>query len=174
MKIPTQPLSGLGRAEEIARLQEIAALGLLSEKMDPMLQAAVNAAAREMNLPTALVSIVLDDVQYFVATGGLNNWSKEAKGTPLEWSFCLNVVRTQKPFVVEDAMTHPLMKDSPLVQLDGIRCYAGIPLTTTKGHALGSFCVMGTEARQFTDAEIDRLKEFGHRIVIEFEKRRPS
>ena len=159
--------------EDIARLEEIAELGLLSDTTDPLLQEAVDAAGQELDLPIALVSIVLDGAQYFAAMRGVGGWIKEARGTPGEWSFCANTVRTRKEFIVEDATQHPLVKDNPLVQVDGIRCYAGVPLITSKGHVLGAFCVIGTDARQFSAEEIARLKEFGRRVVKEIEKRRP-
>lgn len=174
MKAPIKSPSGLSEAEEAARLEEIASLNLITSKANPVLQSIVDAAAREMNLPMAVVSILLDDVQYFPAMSGVVGPVKEAKGTPIEWSFGINVVRTRKPFIVEEASTHPTMKDSPLVLVEGVRCYAGVPLVSSKGNALGSFSVLGREARQFTEAEIARLEEFGRRIIIDFEKRDAS
>lgn len=155
-----------------ARLAEIAALGLTSAEVDAVLQRLVDEAAARLHLPTALVSVVMDEAQWFAAHTGLSPWMAQARGTPVEWSFCANAVRSGEPFVVEDATTHPLVKDNPLVQLDGIRCYAGIPLVSSRGVALGTLCVIGTEPRSFSQAEMDTLRELARTAMERIESRR--
>jgi GAF domain-containing protein len=155
-----------------ARMAEIAALGLTSADVDEVLQKTVDEAAARLNLPMSLVSVVMDGAQWFAAHTGLNPWMAEARGTPVEWSFCANAVRTGEPFVVEDATTHPLVKDNPLVQLDGIRCYAGIPLVSARGVTLGTLCVIGTEPRSFTEAEMETLRGLARTAMERIEARR--
>jgi GAF domain-containing protein len=96
----------------------------------------------------------------------------EASGTPVEWSFCRNVVRSNGEFVVQNAAEDEVMRDSPLVQQEGLRCYAGIPLTTSRGQVVGSFCVQGNEPREFTEAELERLRGFAGRAAELIETRR--
>lgn len=155
-----------------ARLQEIADLGLLSSDVDSVLQELCTSAAAEFGLPIGLVSIVLDEAQHFAASHGLGGWLDAAKGTPIEWSFCRYAVASREAFVVEDAREHALVHNNPLVQLDGVRCYAGIPLISSRGFALGSFCVIGTEERSFDEPELDRLRAFATQVVARIEARR--
>lgn len=155
-----------------ARTAEIAALGLTAAEVDDVLQHTVDEAAARLHLPTALVSVVMDGAQWFAAHTGLSPWMAEARGTPVEWSFCANAVRSGDAFVVEDATTHPLVKDNPLVHLDNIRCYAGIPLTTSRGITLGTLCVIGTEPRSFTEAEMETLRGLAHAAMEHIEARR--
>jgi GAF domain-containing protein len=155
-----------------ARLQEIAALGLTAPEVDAVLQETVNEAAAALNLPTALVSVVMGEAQYFAAQHGLTGWMAEAHGTPVEWSFCANAVQSGEPFVVEDATTHPATRDNPLVRFDNLRCYAGIPLVTSNGHTLGTLCVIGNEPRSFTEAEMDVLRGLAKRAMERIEARR--
>lgn len=155
-----------------ARLAEIAELELLSVDADPTLQAIAADAAASLGLPMACVSIVLDDAQLFVASRGLEGWLGEAAGTPVEWSFCATSVRTREAFVVEDATTHPDVRDNPLVAEDGVRCYAGMPLISSRGHVLGNFCVIGTEERSFTAGELAELRGFADRVIAHVEARR--
>jgi GAF domain-containing protein len=157
---------------DTARLAEIAALGLTEAQVDAVLQQTVDEAAARLDLPTAMVSIVLDEAQWFAAHTGLSPWMAEARGTPVEWSFCANAVRSGEPFVVEDATTHPLVKDIPLVALDHVRCYAGIPLITSNGHVLGTLCVIGTEPRSFSKAELDVLRGLARTAIERIETRR--
>jgi len=155
-----------------ARLAEIAALGLTAPEVDAILQQTVEEAAAKLDLPTALVSIVMGEAQYFAAEHGLTGWMAEAHGTPVEWSFCANAVQSGEPFVVEDATTHPLVKDNPLVRFEDLRCYAGIPLTTANGHTLGTLCVIGHERRSFSEAELDVLRGLAKTAIARIEARR--
>lgn len=156
------------------RLDEIAALDLTSPEVDAILQNVAAEAAAELELPISLVSIVLDEAQYFAAAHGLSGWLAQTRGTPVEWAFCANAVSNREPFVVEDATTHPLVESNPLVLHEGIRCYAGIPLISTRGHALGTLCVIGTEPRAFREQQIEKLRELAARAVQRIEERRKS
>ena len=155
-----------------ARLAEIAALGLTAPEVDAVLQQTVEEAAAALSLPTALVSVVMGEAQYFAAQHGLTGWMAEAHGTPVEWSFCANAVQSGEPFVVENAATNPVTWDNPLVRYENLACYAGIPLITSNGHALGTLCVIGTEPRSFSEAELDVLRGLAKRAMARIEERR--
>lgn len=149
----------------VDRLREIAELGLDRDVPRPELDQLARDAAQELDLPIGVVSIVLDEAQWFVATHGLDGWVQDVQGTPVEWSFCRNVISTSAEFVVENALEHPIMKDSPLVQEDGLRCYAGIPLVSSRGHVVGSFCVKGTEERSFDEVDLTLLRGYAARAM---------
>jgi GAF domain-containing protein len=164
----SKPLSD----DEPARLQEIADLDLLSWEEDPALDGFAREAAERFGVPVSLVSIVLDGAQDFAGSHGLRGWLDEVQGTPAEWSFCAFAVRARDVFVVEDATVHPLVKDNPLVRIDGIRSYAGAPLLSSRGHVLGTLCVIGAEPRRFTPEELDDLRALARRVVEHLETRR--
>jgi GAF domain-containing protein len=155
-----------------ARLEEIAALRLASPETDAVLQQVVDEAAARLRLPIGMVSIVMDQAQFFAAHTGLEGWMAQARGTPIEWSFCVNAVRSGEPFVVEDATTHPAVKDIPLVPLDDVRCYAGIPLVTSRGHTVGTLCVIGHESRSFSEDDLQTLRTLAARAMERIEARR--
>jgi len=154
------------------RLNDIAELGLDSPEVDEDLQSIAKRAADELGLPIGVVSIVLDEAQFFVAMHGVEGWVAEAGGTPVEWSFCRNVVRSEAEFVVENALENDIMKSSPLVQEEGLRCYAGIPLVSSRGYVIGSFCVKGTEVKEFTDEEMAKLRLYAADAMTRIESRR--
>jgi GAF domain-containing protein len=158
--------------DDTARLQEIADLRLNDSDIDAILSDITAEAAAHFGLPVALVSVVLDQAQYFLGSHGLDGWMATTRGTPAEWSFCQHVVRNRAPFVVDDAQRHPLMQDSPLVRMEGVRCYAGVPLITSKGHAVGSFCVQGPDTRSFSEDDLAQLQRYAERVITRIEQRR--
>ncbi|MEW5929476.1 MAG: GAF domain-containing protein [Gemmatimonadota bacterium] len=156
-----------------ARLQEIADLDLLSPDVDPVLQDVAAEAASRLGLPVSLVSVVLDEALHVAGFHGPDGlWLAETRGHPVEWSFCATSVRTRAEFVVEDAETHPEHRTNPLVTLDGVRCYAGVPLVSSRGHVLGNLCVVGLEQRTFSEAELGVLRDLAAEAVRRIERRR--
>ncbi len=156
------------------RLQEIADLDLFSPDVRVLLDDLTAQASEQLDLPLGMTNIVLDEAQFIASSHGVGGWMSEAQGTPVEWAFCRFAVRDRDAFVVEDAHTHALVKDNPLVHVDGLRCYAGIPLITSRGHAIGSFCVAGTEARHFSEEDMAVLRGFAAEAMHRIEARVPG
>ena len=153
------------------RLAELARLGLDRPRSDATLDRIVRTAASEFALARSHVSIVLDEAQLVLASTGPRGWTAVTGGSPIEWSFCRFAVATQAPFVVEDATVHADTHDNPLVTIEDIRCYAGAPLVSTRGIALGTLCVFGDEPRRFADGEIARLARLAREVMAHLERR---
>lgn len=153
------------------RIEEIARLRLHEDQVDEILNEYAQKAAEAFNLPVSLVSVVLDEAQMFAASHGLEGWMLDAGGTPVEWSFCANSVKSGEAFIVENAQEHNIVKDNPLVQVDGIKCYAGAPMVTSNNFIIGNFCVIGKEKRTFSEEEITLLKDFAKEAVTRIEER---
>lgn len=168
------PVRPGGEPADVARLQEIVDLDLLSPRADEILQETAREAATRLGLPISTVTIVLDEAQFFAARHGVGGWQAESLGTPVEWSFCAHAVNNREPFIVEDATTNPIVRHMPIVENDGVVCYAGFPLISSRGHALGTLCVIGHEPHRFTDAELDILRSLAERAVARIEERRKA
>lgn len=157
----------------IERLQEIAELDLLSGDIDPILQSVAEQSATHLGLPVSLVSVVLDEALHVAGAHGITGlWLDETKGHPVEWSFCATSVHTRAPYVVENAAVDATHATNPLVTNDGVRCYAGVPLISSRGFVLGNLCVVGMEPREFTRAELDFLTSLAAQAVARIEQRR--
>lgn len=155
------------------RLQEIADLDLLSPAVDPILRDIAGEAAARLGLPVSLISVVLDEALHVAGSHGIDGlWLGETRGHPVEWSFCATSVRTRDAFVVENAATHPYHGSNPLVTEDGVRCYAGVPLTSSRGHVLGNLCVVGLEERSFSEGDVQILRDLAREAVGRIEARR--
>jgi GAF domain-containing protein len=141
-----------------ARLEEIIRLDLFAPEVREVLDDLARRAAERLNLPIGMVSLVLDEAQYFVGAHGIDGWLNASNGSPVEWSYCQYTVTDHDEFVVENAEQNPRTKNSPFATDEGLRCYAGIPLETSRGYVIGSFCVAGDEARRFTERDLAELR----------------
>lgn len=126
-------------------------------------------ASRVLNAPVALVSLVDVDRQFFKSCVGLPTpWSR-ARETPLSHSFCQYVVTSRAPFIVQDARVDPRVEGNGAIDDLGVVAYAGVPLLTSDGHALGSFCVIDSVQRAWTEAEIEILRDLAASAMTEIE-----
>ena len=129
--------------------------GRIETTEDPMLNAIVDRMAKEADAPIALVSLVMDRVQYFRAAVGLPTELALASATNRCDSFCQFVVQEEKLFIVEDA-PHDKRVPQALVERYGVTAYAGAPLFV-EGQVLGSLCVLDVKPRQFSSAFLESL-----------------
>jgi GAF domain-containing protein len=113
--------------------------------------------ARRLGQPVGLVSMVLDSAQFFIGSHGLDGWLAEVGGTPIEWSFCANVVTSGEDYVVPDAAVDIKQATNPLVENDGIRAYAGAPIVVD-GAILGAHCVLGYAAHNFDEEDLAEIR----------------
>ncbi|UIP07539.1 PAS domain-containing protein [Erythrobacter sp. SDW2] len=135
---PAGTLPAPAMCDEDARLKVLAGFGLDSLVEDEELAQIASFAGRLCNAPIALVSIVEEKRQRFLAGMGL-----DVSESPRETSFCAHAMLGDKLLVVSDARSHPLFADNPLVTGEPhIRFYAGAPLITSEGAPLGSLCVI--------------------------------
>jgi len=155
------------------RLQEIADLGLLSDDVDPILRGIAEQAAARLAVPVSLISVVLDEALHVAGSHGIDGlWLGETGGHPVEWSFCAASVRSRDAVIVESATEDAVHRTNPLVTQDGVRCYAGVPMISSRGHVLGNLCVVGLEERTFSQNDVDVLRELAAEAVRRIEQRR--
>ena len=131
--------------------------GLLAEAEDTELQTIVNDAAGGLSTPIALVTLVLERIQFFKAHYGLPDDLAISRATERDVSFCQFVVRDGEPFEVENAEEDERVPQH-LVKSYGIKAYLGIPVKVNKV-VTGSLCVIDTKARTFSDDERQKLTE---------------
>lgn len=154
----------------VDRLLDIARLGLDREAERGHLQDIVGAVAVRLDTPFALIDVLLDDAQVFLAGfGATSAWVAEVGGTPIEWAFCTPLIGERVPRVVPDLATDPMFRDNPLVTIEGVRAYIGAPLISHRGHVLGGICGLDMRTREFAPAEISFLQEMAAETVDRLE-----
>jgi PAS domain S-box-containing protein len=140
---------------EPERLAALRALHILDSGPEPRFDALTRTACRIFGVPTALISLVDADRQWFKSRQGL-----EASETPRDISFCGHAIHDDQPFVIEDALRDPRFLDNPLVAGElGLRFYAGIPLHSPEGLPYGTLCLLDYTPRTFTVEERAALQD---------------
>lgn len=125
-------------------------------------------ASRLLNVPIALISLVDHDRQWFNSKVGL-----EVDSTPRDVAFCAHAILGNDLFVVEDAALDTRFAGNPLVcGFPNIRFYAGCPLISLDGFALGTLCVIDHTPRRLSDAEADTLRRLSRQLANLLELRR--
>jgi diguanylate cyclase (GGDEF)-like protein/PAS domain S-box-containing protein len=137
-------------ADEAARQRALEQTGLLDQQPDPAFDDITALVATTLRVPICLVSLSDGPRQWFKARYGL-----DAPEAAREGSFCAKVVADRRALVVEDAAADPRFVGNPLVTgAPFVRGYAGIPLVTEAGFALGSLCAIDTAPHPFSDGDI--------------------
>jgi GAF domain-containing protein len=165
---PTDHLFGL---DATRRMLVLSSIDLDDVGLRAQLDAITARTADRLGLPSSLVTLVLDTAQVLAGSHGVPEWIVAAGGTPVEWSFCAHTVSRGGPYVVTDATTDPAHADNPLVTVDGVTSYAGVPLVID-GQVLGAHCVLGGHPRTFSEADLAELREAADDIVALLERHR--
>lgn len=153
------------------RLETLNRLELLDSAPEKAFDRLTQLASKILKAPVSLVSLVDADRQFFKSFFGLPDPWASQRETPLSHSFCQHVVATGEPLVVSNAVEHPLVHDNLAIPDINVIAYLGIPLTTTDGTELGSFCVIDSTPRQWTPEEIEIVRELALSVMTEIELR---
>ena len=120
--------------------------------------------AKLLDVPTALMSLVDKDRQFFMGQFGLGEPWSSARQTPISHSFCQWVVAGDANLIVEDASKHPVLCHNGAFTEIGVVAYAGVPLTADPDQAIGSFCALDSKPHVWTEWEIATLEDLGKLI----------
>jgi GAF domain-containing protein len=154
-----------------ARRAALVRTGLVDGEGDDAFDRLASIAARVLNAPVGLVSLVDHDRQVFAGCVGLPEpWASD-RATPLSHSFCQHAVASREPLVIADAREDPRVRDNLAIRDLNVIAYAGIPLIDTDGHALGSLCAIDDKPRTWTPDQVQLLEDLATTVVSELESR---
>ena len=125
-------------------------------------------AARICEAPIALISLVDEKRQWFKAKVGVS-----LSETSRDISFCAYAITQSDLFIVPDATQDKRFANNPMVTSEPkIRFYAGAPLITPDGHALGTLCVINKVPRELRPDQKQALRILARHVVSQLELRR--
>jgi len=143
-----------------ARLDALHSSGLLEGRPQPEFERITSLAARMLGVPVCLVSLVDADRQVFAGACGLPAPYDRTRETPLSHSFCQHAVNEGRPLVIRDARLDPRVAKNGAVTDLGVIAYLGFPLAGSDDHLFGAFCVIDTKPRDWTEEEIEAVRDF--------------
>jgi len=154
---------------EDQRLDALHHLELLDSDADPAYEALAELAARLLGTPMAAVSLVDAERRWTKAGVGMVHGGED----PRETSFCAHAIAGDAdPWVVTDATTDPRFADHPNVLAGHVGFYAGAPVRTADGHAIGTLCVIDPRPRAMDDEERDTLRTLAGAVGAHVEAQR--
>src|SRR5215470_8422431 len=142
---------------ETERLEALRSYALLDTPFEESLDQITGLATELFRVPIALISLVDADRIWFKSRQGL-----EAQQVAREAGLCASAIHSPDVYCIEDALADPRSRDNSLVTGEmGLRFYAGAPLRTREGHAIGTLCIIDRQPRDLTPADRTILAKLG-------------
>jgi GAF domain-containing protein len=166
MRNPNDPIT------DPQRLAALRRTGLLDSPPEGIFDDLARAAAKALDAPIALVSLVDEDRQFFKSSvgGHTGNLGAEQE-TSLTHSLCRHVVADKAPLVLKDARNDPGFRAHPAVRSLGVAAYAGVPIVLGGDHAVGTVCVLDTKARDWSEDQVRTLSSLAADVVAALARR---
>jgi anti-sigma regulatory factor (Ser/Thr protein kinase) len=155
-------------AEEMARLAALRRYRILDTEPEQAFDDLTLLASQICATPLALITLLDERRQWFKSRVGTTE-TDTARGI----AFCAHTIQQDGLFVIPDTLADERFLDNPLVTSEpwGVRFYAGAPLITQDGHALGSLCVLDRVPRTLTSDQHAALDALRHQVVAQLELR---
>ena len=155
-------------ATEAERLRALESYRILDTAPEAVFDDLVAVAAHICGTPISLITLIDDSRQWFKARVGL-----DIAETRREHAFCAHAILDTRPLIVPDATTDTRFADNPyVVEAPSIRFYAGAPLVTPDGQALGTLCVLDSVPRDLTPPQLAALQALARQAAALLEWRK--
>ena len=155
-------------ANEMLRLQALYDLSILDSPREKNFDDITAIASMICDVPMSIISLVDAERQWFKSSVGLDGTE-----TARDVAFCAHaILQPQQMTIVPDALLDKRFVDNPLVTGDPyIRFYAGAPLVTEDGAALGTLCVADYKPRDITPEQQQALMALARQVMQLFHLR---
>jgi anti-sigma regulatory factor (Ser/Thr protein kinase) len=153
--------------DETARLAALRRYQILDTGAEQAFDDLALLASQICGTPIALITLIDADRQWFKARVGVTI-TESARSV----SFCTHAIQQRDLYTVPDTTKDALFRDNPFVAGEpGIRFYAGAPLVTQEGHALGTLCVLDRIPRTLTSEQAQGLEALKRQVEAQLELR---
>lgn len=159
---------------EQERVDELKRFDLLDTEPEEAFDRVTRELAKIFKTPISLMSLIDEARQFWKSAVGLPADLAACRQSDRATSICGHVVASNDVLVIEDVRKDRRFANNPFLKEQGIRFYAGAPLTSRTGHAIGSICVLDKRPRKLTAQEIGLLRLVADGVMTEVELRAMS
>lgn len=153
--------------KESERLTKLRSYNIVDSLPEEEYDRVVRLATKLFDVPTAVVSLIERERQWFKAHIGVPNTELDRN-----LSFCSHAICQDDVLVIEDASVHPDFSDHPFVEgAPHLRFYAGAPLRATGGLNLGTLAILDTKPHSFSDDQRETLSDLAAMVMDSLEMR---
>src|SRR2546427_181079 len=152
---------------EVARLEVLGRYQVFGTPPEECFDNITHLAAYVCGTPISLIGFIDQNYQWFKSRVG---WDVDE--ILLGAALCTQTILQSEVLVVSDTLAAEQMKASPLATNGGVRFYAGAPLLTAEGYALGTLCVMDSVPRDLTQDQKEALRRLAHQVMAILDPRR--
>ena len=153
---------------EAARIAAVQKYAILDSEPEQAFDDLTLLASYICHTPIALISLVDESRQWFKSKVGLST-----SETSRDIALCSTAILNSEVFVVTDTLQDERFRNNPLVVSEpNIRFYAGAPLITEDGFALGTLCVIDRSPRELSSEQKEALKALSRLVLAQLEFRR--
>ncbi len=150
-----------------ARLAALKSLDILDTPRERDFDDIVAYVARLCEVPTALISLVDSDRQWFKASCGF-----DATGTSLDLAICLHALQEDEILEIPDTRMDPRTRDNPLCEgEDAVLFYAGAILRLDDGVPIGTLCILDRKPRKLSGTQRETLVLLARQVVRQMQLR---
>lgn len=167
---PLRILDPQSAVEDKLRLDAILETGLLDTPPEESFDRLTRLAAKLTGVPATFISLVDQNRDFYKSCFGFGEplaTTRQLEGR----TFCHHALVSAGPLLINDTMADPVFREVPTVQSLGVRAYAGIPLITDEGQAIGSFCAIDFAPRAWSALEVEILTELAASAMREIKLR---
>ncbi|GAB2760563.1 GAF domain-containing hybrid sensor histidine kinase/response regulator [Salinimicrobium soli] len=156
--------------QEIERLKTLLSYNILDTPPEEDFDNIARMISIICETPVALISMMDHNRQWFKAKVGM-----EDNEVIREETFCQYTIRQSSLLEIPDATLDERVKNSPFVTQDnGIRFYAGIPLTASNGYNIGTVCVADNKPRKLSESQKEALDLLSKQVMYLIESRKKN
>ncbi|HEV3049912.1 MAG TPA: GAF domain-containing protein, partial [Longimicrobium sp.] len=153
------------------RLAALGATALAGTPPEEAFDRLTRLAVHVLGAPISLLSLIDGERQWVKSAAGLPA-GEAPRSIPVGGSICGTVAATGRPLVIADLDADPRVGPDAPMRAWGVRAYAGVPLVTSQGHALGVLCAADTRPRDWSPQGLSALDDLAALAVTEIEWRR--
>lgn len=153
---------------ETERLEALYELDLLYSEPEEAYDEVAVLASQIAETPISLITLIDAEKQWFKSKVGT-----EGSETDREIAFCSHAILQEEPMIVGNMLEDERFAENPLVVNDpSVRFYAGFPLVTPEGYALGTLCVLDNKPRELSPDQIFGLQTLANQVLRTIRLRR--